>query len=444
MRVGVIGLGKLGLPVACAIASRGVEVYGYDVRVEAMRIPDELSYEEGLAETVKQAEGNLHFVTLEQLVSAADVIFVAAQTPHELRFEGVTPLPEDRADFDYSHLKVAVARIADAAYRQKHRVTVAVISTVLPGTMAREVAPLLGGYASLVYNPSFIAMGTTIRDFLDPEFVLLGGDDDGKVDAVYRRIYGLDGPRRVRTSVPNAELIKVAYNTFIGLKIAFANTLMEVCHKTDCDVDEVTGALKLAHRRLISPAYLDGGMGDGGGCHPRDNIALSWLARELDLSHDLFEDAMVCREDQANWLLGVAGKYQMAEFRPRWQADHDAEMLPPGILGVAYKPGSHITTGSPALLMANISERRNYPVALFDPHVEGIPDYPDEPHALIIGCKHPEFSTYKFPAGSVVIDPFRYISDQPGVEVIRIGEGLDPPAHHRTAADGAAVRTRAA
>jgi len=100
----------------------------------------------------------------------------------------------------------------------------------------------------------------------------------------------------------NAELIKVAYNTYIGMKIAFANTLMEICHKMgNIDVDQVTGALTFASRRLMSGAYLTGGMGDGGGCHPRDNIALSWLAQRLDLSFDWFASVMGAREKQTVW-----------------------------------------------------------------------------------------------------------------------------------------------
>jgi UDPglucose 6-dehydrogenase len=431
MRVGMIGLGKLGLPVATAMAARGLEVVGFDPHVSGY--PDDLSYEDGFAESVDTAEGRVRFCeTVGQVVDAAKVVFVAVQTPHEPRFEGVTPLPEERADFDYSYLRDAVAAVAHEAELQRKHLTISVISTVLPGTTKREVEPLLGEYVSLVYNPSFIAMGTTIRDFLDPEFVLLGGDGQGKVRAVYDFIYA-DQQKVTRrytgghlhmvpfydTTVPNAELIKVAYNTFIGLKLAFANTLMEVCHKTDCDVDEVTGALKLADRRLISGAYLDGGMGDGGGCHPRDNIALSWLARELDLSYDLFEAAMEQRQAGTDWLCDLV--WAKAQ-------EHD---LPICILGTAYKPNSHIETGSPArLAKVLLYERFDHITEVakrlraYDPHTEdfqGSRTPPVEPHVFLVGCRHPEFPEMELPEGSVVIDPWRYMPDREGVEVIRIG-----------------------
>ena len=89
------------------------------------------------------------------------------------------------------------------------------------------------------------------------------------------------------------------------MKIVFANVLMEICHKTGANVDEVTDALKLANDRLISGKYFTGGMGDGGACHPRDNIALSWLSRKLNLSFDWFENIMLARQKQTEWLANL-------------------------------------------------------------------------------------------------------------------------------------------
>jgi UDPglucose 6-dehydrogenase len=424
----MVGLGKLGLPVATAMASRGLEVYGYDPHVD--RFPLELRHEEGWVESVQRARAPVHFCAdVGEVVATCEVIFVAVQTPHESQFEGVTPLPDERADFDYSYLTDACKQIARAADGQGRRVTVAVISTVLPGTLRRIIQKVGTPNLSWVYNPSFIAMGTTIPDFLDPEFVLLGIEPGprGRASAeqvkdVYRKAVG--NPQIVATGIPNAELIKVAYNTFIGLKIAFANTLMEVCHKIPgTDVDEVTGALKLAHRRLISPAYMDGGMGDGGGCHPRDNIALSWLARELDLSHDLFGDVMECREDQAWWLAQLMLREQSDPINRYPDGGH---RLKPGLglMGTAYKPRSHIETGSPALLVENLLKEQGETVAVFDPLVGRfeVAGLYEAPRVWLVGCKHAVFAKLNpLPKGSVVIDPFRYIPDQEGVRVIRVG-----------------------
>ena len=239
-------------------------------------------------------------------------------------------------------------------------------------------------------------MGTTMRDFLHPEFVLLGADGPDsatKVEAFYATL--TDSPI-CRMSIDSAELTKVAYNTYIGMKIVFANTLMEICHKSPgANVDDVTGALKKAHRRLISPHYLDGGMGDGGGCHPRDNIAMSWLARELPLSHDIFENMMIARDNQTEWLADL-------------MCAHD---LPKAIVGYSFKTGTDLTVGSPALLLKAILEERGIHPFLYDPHVEGAQLDLSKlaPHVFLIGAKHPEFTSVTFPKGSVVIDPWRYL-----------------------------------
>jgi UDPglucose 6-dehydrogenase len=208
-----------------------------------------------------------------------------------------------------------------------------------------------------LYNPFFIAMGTTIPDFRDPEFVLVGTDGahPGPLKEFYSTIHSK--PVFV-TTIKTAELTKVAYNTFIGLKIAFANTMMELCEKTGADVDDLVDALSLADRRILSPAYLRGGMGDGGGCHPRDNIALSWLAREVGLSYDLFSALMECRERQTEWLADMITEYG------------DGEEWPVEIMGKAYKPNTALTVGSPATLLANMLRERGIEFEHTDPVVD--------------------------------------------------------------------------
>lgn len=407
MKIGFLGLGKLGLPCALAAEGKGHEVFGCDIneqvldRIRARVVPYR---EEGAQEAL--SESRLQITPLSGLVSQSEIIFVAIQTPHEKEYEGVTRLPDERVDFDYTALRSGIKALADEINSQPGGCrTVAVISTVLPGTMEREIKPLLNPRVRLCYNPFFIAMGTTMHDFLHPEFVLLGVEDETaarEVESFYATIH--DAPV-YRTGVANAELIKVAYNTYIGMKIVFANTMMEICHKTGASSDKVTNALRLADKRLMSGAYLHGGMGDGGGCHPRDNIALSWLARKLGLSFNFFEALMQARERQTEWLADL-------------MEEHD---LPKVVLGKSFKPESNITVGSPAVLLANILAERGHEVTVFDPHIDGDP--PEfGPSVFLVGTRHADFFRMRFPPGSVVIDPWRYIPDAEGVTVIRVGE----------------------
>jgi len=411
MKIGFIGFGKLGLPSALAIESKGHEVLGYDTsqKVQEFVKNKKIPYKEvGVNELFEKSR--IRCVGLEELVKFAEIIFVAVQTPHQEKFEGITRIPNDRIDFDYTFLKSAVKNLSLEIERQGKDKVVVVISTVLPGTIEREIKPLLNKYAKLCYNPFFIAMGTTISDFLNPEFVLFGVDDieaAQKAEEFYKTI---TSTTFYKTSVKNAELIKVAYNTFIGMKIVFANTLMEICHKTGADVDAVTDALKLAKDRVISGNYFAGGMGDGGACHPRDNIALSWLARKLDLSFDWFDSVMHAREKQTEWLAKMMEQYN----------------LPKVILGKSYKPEINLTYGSPSILLKNILEERGHKVVMYDPYVDlkkpaEVDSIMTKPCVFLIGTNHPDFQNFDFPEGSVVIDPWRYIPKKDGVEIIQVG-----------------------
>lgn len=406
MNVGFIGLGKLGLPCALALEAKGHNVIGYDIdeRVKHILESKVLPYKELWAQEHLE-KSKIRFASIDDVVKNSDIIFVPIQTPHDPLYEGTTRIPDTRVDFDYSWLKNGMKDLSNAIDKEGKDKIVIIISTVLPGTIEREIFPVISKKVKLCYNPFFIAMGTTMRDFLNPEFVLFGVDDPDaakSAESLYRTLH--DKPF-FKTSIKNAELIKVSYNTFIGMKIVFINTVMEICHKIGADVDAVTDALSLANERIISNRYLRGGMGDGGGCHPRDNIALSWLAKKLDLSHDFFEDLMLAREDQTEWLATLMEQHR----------------LPKVILGKAFKPETNLTTGSPAVLLANILKERGNQVTCFDPFVDGtkIPRF--EKSVFFIGTKHEAFQDWEFPEGSVVIDPHRYISDKPGVKVIRVG-----------------------
>lgn len=416
MKIGMVGCGKLGLMVALTIESRGHEVRGYDIDpAVATRLKDRtlLFHEEHAEELLKNTK--MQMVPLSELCAWADILFLAPQTPHAPQFEGITPLPEERADFDYLPLITCVVMVNECLVRPT---TCVVVSTVLPGTIERAIEPLINENFKLVYQPLFIAMGTVYHDFLHPEFVLCGTKhDDAAAELrhfyetiffpVYKPIWNtcdeMDN-RVFRTDIRTAEGIKVFYNTFITAKTVLANIYGELAHKLGMNADDIYRAMSKATDRLISPKYLKAGMGDGGGCHPRDNIALSYVARRENLSFDIFEALMKAREKHTEWLADLCQ-----------QAAADSG-LPIVILGMAFKPETNITTGSPSLLLYSILGRRDVPVHLSD--------YPDmfEKSVFFIGCQHKRYQTYAFPEGSVVIDPFRYIPYSSAYSVIRIGD----------------------
>ena len=414
MKVGFLGLGKLGLPCALALDDAGHQVFGYDISQDTMEnIANKvLPYREEGSQELLDKNNLVLCEDTEDLVANSDIIFVPIQTPHDPRFEGTTRLTDERADFDYSWLKSGISLLNNHMERLDRFPIVVIISTVLPGTIEKEILGVLNPKFRLCYNPFFIAMGTTLHDFRNPEMVLFGTEDEGAAE-VLKALYSTIHDRPFfRTTIKNAELIKVAYNTFIGMKIVYANTMMEICEKSGVDVDSVIDAMALATDRLISPKYLRGGMGDGGGCHPRDNIAMSWLAQKLDLSFDFFETLMVGRENQTEWL---------AELLMATSEDSELE---PFMLGEAFKEQTNLTVGSPAVLMKNIIEEEwGLDIPIHDPHTNDTP-MPAEAHCFFISTKHSEFLDYDFPEGSIIIDPWRYIPDMDGITVHRIGESL--------------------
>jgi UDPglucose 6-dehydrogenase len=402
--VGWVGLGKLGAPCAAALQKHGGHrVVGFDVRLindaDATfdwddQPPTDLV--RSIADVVEQTDG---------------VVFVAVQTPHSPRYGGEIITPEETRDFEYQYLVAAVRSVAVAAASQRKNVTLVVVSTVLPGTFDRDLRPLLNSYVTPVYHPFFIAMGTVVDDFVQPEMLLLGVDHVDAADPVLALYNFHEAPAPV-LSIASAELAKVAYNTFITTKIVFANTLMELCDGTGADVDEVTDALSYGTQRITSSAYMTAGMGDGGGCHPRDNVAMSDLAQRLDLSFDLMGMMIRARELQTDWL---------AQKVLQWQ---ELTSLPVVILGKSYKPNVDMTVGSPALLLAELLIGHQVPFIQYDPLVDGTPREEfllERPAVFFVATRHAEFASYTYPAGSVVIDPFGYVEFREGVTVVRPG-----------------------
>jgi UDPglucose 6-dehydrogenase len=411
--IGFIGLGKLGLPVALAIESRGHSVCGYDINPAVKTYLDNkaIPYKEVYVDQLLP-KSNIKFVEVDDVVKNSDIIFVPVQTPHDPLYEGCTPLPETRVDFNYDALIAAIQNLSVAVDNYGKEKIVVIISTVLPGTIEKYIKPVLSDKIKLCYNPFFIAMGTTIKDFLNPEFVLFGVDDSDAADYVEKFYSTLHDKKVFRTTIKNAELIKVAYNTFIGMKIVYANTIMEICHKIGANCDKVIDAISLANERLISDKYLRGGMGDGGGCHPRDNIAMSWLARILNLSHDYFEDLMLAREHQTEWLADLCASYNKPIY----------------ILGKSFKPETNIQTGSPSILLYNILKNRGLNVEILDPHTDGLDSFNEQfqnitsDSVIFLGTMHHHFNHLNYPNNVIVIDPFRYLNNIDNIQLIQLGK----------------------
>ena len=320
-KIGFIGLGKLGMPCAEAIADKGFDVTGYDILPKSS---DKI--------TIKD--------TIKELVEDRDIVFVATPTPHEDGYDGREPtshLPVK--DFNYDAVKKVLTKCNDNMNTDQ---TLVLISTVLPGTIRREFAPLITN-TKLLYNPYLIAMGTVADDMINPEMIMIG-TKKGNYETAHKAqqlesFYGMvckDFPRVEFGTWEEVESMKIFYNTFISNKIALVNMIQDVAHRLgNMDVDRVTQALAKSTKRIVSPAYMKAGMGDGGACHPRDNIALRWLAKSLDLGYDMFESIMTAREQQAKTMARAI----LTHGTNIWFSSD------------SYKPGTDLVDGSYSLLV---------------------------------------------------------------------------------------------
>ena len=417
MKIGFVGLGKLGLPVALAVESKGHEVFGFDIKQEIYeQIKNrKIDYKEKHANDLLK-KTKIKILDLKKLIKVSDIIFVPIQTPHDKKYEGVNDIP--RKDFDYTFLRKGMKMIASELKKIKKKKIVIIISTVLPGTIRKKVLPLTNKYTQVGYNPFFIAMGTTIDDFLFPEIILFGSNNKYVSERAQKFYKTLTNSPFFETTIENAELIKVCYNTFISTKIAYINSITEMCHRLpNTSIDEVTRALSLSTKRIISSSYLRGGMGDGGGCHPRDNIAMSYLAKKHNISFNIFEAIMLQRQKYNHWLAELC-----------LNKSKNKKLI---ILGKSFKPETNIITGSPSIYLYNSLKNKKKDILIWDPEIDNLElDEFIKKNKLgrkkivyFIGTQHKAFLNINFGKGSLVIDPFRYIKQRNGVKILEVGEG---------------------
>ena len=404
MNITWIGVGKLGKPCAEAIAQKGHSVRGHDInRISSPYVTQ--------------------FPTIAGAVKAADIVFVAVPTPHDPAYDGRAPTAHlEPRDFDYTIVK----NVLDEANRSMtQKQLLVLISTVLPGTVRRELAPLITN-TRFVYNPYLIAMGSVAWDMVNPEMVMIGTEDGSETgDAAqliefYKTIMEND-PRYVVGTWDECECIKVFYNTWISTKIGLSNMMLDVAERQgNINVDVVTQALANSTMRIMGPQYTRAGMGDGGACHPRDNIALRYMAQELDLGYDLFDAVMNAREAQARnlaaRLVDIANEKNLQIY----------------IHGKAYKPNVEYQDGSYSLLVGHYCEQFGFSPVYIDP-LTGDNIQPMEPGVFMLA--HSASTTYNYtqgdnsdqlycniPTGSVIVDPWRKFSTaRTDIEVIHYG-----------------------
>lgn len=405
-KIGFIGIGKLGLDCAEVMAEKH-EVRGYDI--------------------YPRQSNSVKVCDIDELVNESEWIFIAVPTPHAEGYDGSVPSSHmEPKDFGHDAVIDAITKVNQHARTPKK---VVLISTVLPGTTRAKFVPLLDSKHQFLYNPYLIAMGSVKWDMANPEMVIIGTEDGdltgvaGELIELYKTIMNND-PRYEIGTWDECEAIKIFYNTYISAKVGIVNMIQDFAMKIgNINVDVVTNALARSTMRLQGPKYMTAGMGDAGACHPRDNIALRWLAEHYDVGYDLFDTIMHAREIQAkNLALFLVEQSRITG-------------LPIVIHGKAYKPDVEYCIGSYSTLVGHYVKEAGMPVVYVDPLADNMDEVVKEvKHPAVFLWAHNRKITYEYTGeqkdtqaycdirpGSVIVDPWRKLKSTDTVQVVHYG-----------------------
>ena len=329
MRIGIFGAGYVGLVTGTCFADLGHDVVIRDIipaRVDALRAGKVPIFEPGLTELIAANRDRLTFTTeIGEVVAGADVLFVCVGTP-----------PTYSGDADLS----AVWTVVDELPRDDRRVVLVMKSTVPVGTGAKVRSALdERGLTNVGYvsNPEFLAEGSALKDFRNPDRIVIGSYDDADAEVVERLHTGITAPI-VRADVASAEMVKLASNAALAVRISFINEIANVCELTGADVLTVAEGVGLDHR--LGKHFLRAGIGFGGSCFPKDISALKQLAGNVGYHFQLLAAVIEVNELQKRRVIGKLQKH-LGTVRDRKIA----------LLGLAFKPNTDDMREAPSLVL---------------------------------------------------------------------------------------------
>jgi UDPglucose 6-dehydrogenase len=432
----VVGLGKLGSPLAACLAAKGLTVIGVDhdrSKVDAINHKKAPVNEPGLAELLGQTQGRLTALAdTAAAVTETDITFIVVSTPSD-----------PSGGFSLRYVEPVCHAIGQALAKKNDYHLVCLTSTVMPGTTGGPVREMLEKFSGkkvgpdfgLCYSPEFIALGSVIRDFLNPDMLLIG-ESDARAGDMLQSLYTKvceNKPSLARMSFVNAEITKLAVNTYVTTKISYANMLARICEKlAGANVDVITSALGLDTR--IGAKYLKGSLSYGGPCFPRDNLALAQLAQQLGVPPDLAQTVDRFNRSQVPWLA------DLVQHRTKSTA---------GILGLTYKAGTDVVEEAAGFLLAKELAGRGVKVLVFDPAYgkQSSPTVHDKicfaanaadciagSDVVVLATSWPEFNDIprdlwarnSSQGPRTVIDCWRtlkFLHDEPGVRYLGLGLG---------------------
>src|SRR5678809_303766 len=356
MKISIFGLGYVGCVSAACFSDRGHEVIGVDVnQLKADIINQGRSpiVEPGVGDIIEKAvkDQRLRATTdATEAVHATDISLICVGTPGH-----------HNGSLDLTHVKAVCKQIGAALETKRRYHTVAVRSTMLPGTIAETVIPTLeifsgkksGKDFGVAINPEFLREGTSIHDFNNPPFTLIGADDEEAAELL-KKLYEHLPAAVVTIRIKEAEMVKYACNCFHGLKVAFANEIGTICKGLNVDSHRVMEVFCRDTKLNLSPYYLRPGFAFGGSCLPKDLRAINYKAKELDVEVPLLSAILPSNRlqiERAVELVTRSGKKRV------------------GVLGFSFKAGTDDLRESPMVTLIETLIGKGYDLKLYDRNV---------------------------------------------------------------------------
>jgi len=344
VKIGIFGAGWVGLVTGACFADLGHDVVIRDIvpeRIESLQAGRVPFHEPGVEELLARNEGRLTFTTEVSDLAGCAALFVCVGTP-----------PTYTGDADLT----AVWHVIDELPVPDERTLLVMKSTVPVGTGEKVRAALESrglSHVGYVSNPEFLAEGNAVKDFMEPDRVVVGSFTQADGELVVSLYEPLGAPI-VRTDVASAEMIKLAANAFLATKISFINEIANVCEATGADVVKVAEGIGLDHR--LGPHFLRAGIGWGGSCFPKDGVALKQLASNSGYHFQLLSAVIEVNELQKRRVVGKLEKH-LGKLRGKTIA----------LLGLAFKPNTDDLREAPSLVLASRLLAEGAEVRAWDP-----------------------------------------------------------------------------
>jgi GDP-mannose 6-dehydrogenase len=423
MNVSVFGLGYVGCVSAACLAGEGHRVIGVDnnpTKVDMLNRSRSPIVEPGVEDLIRRARQEHSLEATEDgylAVRKSDVTMVCVGTP--ARHNG---------SLDFTHIKATCRQIGEALEGKKSFHIVAIRSTVLPGTAEEIVIPTLEVYSGkragrdfgVAVNPEFLREGSSIDDFRNPPFTIIGATDED-TGAQMERMYRHIAAPTMRMNLREAEMIKYACNCFHAVKITFANEIGNICKSLNVDSHRIMEAVCMDKKLNLSPYYLTPGFAFGGSCLPKDLCALTYKAKELDVDVPMLGSVLAANRRQVERAIDMVLRTGRRNV---------------GVLGLSFKSGTDDLRESPMVTLIEALIGKGLHLAIYDKEVElarlfgankeyiereiphisslmqpSIADVIDSSDVIVVGKKEREYGILreKLNNGKVIVDLVRLL-----------------------------------